>query len=99
MVKTRSSTVNMGQTSNQQSASAKNQGILISSQPQAKLNIFQQVSVLLSGRKTYITAVAMIIYAVLGVYLKYMQSTDAITLILQALGISALRAGIAKQGS
>lgn len=53
----------------------------------------------LQGKRTYITAVAMIIYAVLGVYLKYMQSTDAVTLILQALGISALRAGIAKQGS
>lgn len=53
----------------------------------------------LSGRKTYIIAGAMIVYSALGIYLKYMNATDAITLILQALGIAGLRLGIAKQGS
>lgn len=60
---------------------------------------YQAIVNSLSGRKTYIVAGAMIVYALLGIYLKYMQSTDAITLVLQALGLMGLRLGIAAQGS
>lgn len=49
----------------------------------------------LSGYKTYIVAVAMVLYAVGGFYGHSMSSSDAITTILQALGLGALRNGIA----
>lgn len=81
----------MGKTSNQQSVVPLAQPPVITPPNQSFFSFFD-------GKKTYITVGAMIVYAVLGIYLKYMQPTDAITLILQALGIGGLRAGIAAQG-
>lgn len=46
------------------------------------------------GKKTYITAGAMIIYALTGWYLHQMDQTTAVLYIFNALGISALRSGI-----
>lgn len=82
----------MGQTSNQQLTSATFPVAPVSPPNQPNFNF-------LNGYKTYMVAGAMIVYAILGIYLKYMQSTDAITLVLQALGLMGLRLGIAKQGS
>lgn len=84
--------INMGRISNPPQPSAVNLGQTNSPWYQAIVNS-------LSGRKTYIVAGAMIVYAVLGVYLKDMQPTDAGTVILQALGIAGLRAGISSLSS
>lgn len=45
----------------------------------------------LSGKKTYIVAVALIIYAAAAVYLGKMDYQTAITLVLNGLGLGALR--------
>jgi hypothetical protein len=49
---------------------------------------------MLQGKKTYLIAVCMIIYAIFGMYSGYMNQQSGIELILQALGISALRNGV-----
>jgi len=51
----------------------------------------------LEGKKTYIIAGITVLYAILGVYLKLVPLDDAITLVLGALGLSALRSGVAKR--
>lgn len=48
------------------------------------------------GKKTYCVALALICYAVLGVYTGQFSQTEAVTLVLNGLGLGALRAGISK---
>ena len=48
----------------------------------------------LAGKKTYIVAIATVIYAVLGLILGYQSSEIAVPLILGALGLAGLRIGI-----
>lgn len=48
------------------------------------------------GKKTYIVALALIAYAVLGVYTGQLSQSDAVALVLNGLGLGALRAGISK---
>lgn len=50
----------------------------------------------LQGKKTYIVAAALVVYAVAGVYTGQLTQDAAITLVLNGLGLSALRAGISK---
>lgn len=50
----------------------------------------------LQGKKTYIVALALVIYAVVGVYTGQLSQDQAITLVLNGLGLSALRAGVSK---
>lgn len=50
----------------------------------------------LQGKKTYIVALALIAYAVLGVYTGQLSQSDAVALVLNGLGLGALRAGISK---
>jgi hypothetical protein len=49
---------------------------------------------MLKGKKTYIVAIASIVYAWLGVYTGSMDSQTAIQMSLAALGMSALRHGM-----
>jgi|FLYL01.1.fsa_nt_gi hypothetical protein len=51
---------------------------------------------MLSGYKTYIVAALMLLHAVSAYLLGYEQALD-IRQILEALGIAALRAGVAKR--
>jgi hypothetical protein len=55
------------------------------------------IRALLSGKKTYLVAAAMIAYQVIGHWL-YGNPYDP-QVILSALGLGALRAGVAKVGS
>lgn len=48
----------------------------------------------LSGYKTYIVAVAMIVYALSGLYIHAMDQQTAALYIFNALGFSGIRAGI-----
>ena len=48
----------------------------------------------MKGYKTYVVAGATIVYAILGAILGYIQWPQAITLILGALGLGALRNAI-----
>ncbi len=48
----------------------------------------------LSGKKTYIVAVALVIYAVAGVYTGQLSQDAAIQLVLNGLGLGALRNAI-----
>lgn len=50
---------------------------------------------LLIGKKTYIVAVLMLTYAVLGVVLQQHDADAALRMILEALGLGALRSGVA----
>jgi len=52
----------------------------------------------LAGKKTYLIAAAMILYAVCGLLLGYTEPDAAITLILEALALAGLRLGIANAG-
>lgn len=47
-----------------------------------------------SGKKTYLVAIATILYAVTGLFTGNMDSQTAIQMVLAALGMSALRNGI-----
>lgn len=49
----------------------------------------------LQGAKTYLVAAGMVVYALLGYLLGYTDSIDP-KVILEALGLAALRAGISK---
>lgn len=53
----------------------------------------ENIQNMLSGKKTYIVAVAMIVYALLG---QYIGKELDVNLILEALAIAGLRAGISK---
>lgn len=52
----------------------------------------------LNGSKTYATGVAMIAYAILGLFLGYMEANEAFQLATTGFGIMALRHGIEKKG-
>ncbi len=49
-----------------------------------------------TGKKTYLVALATILYALTGVITGHMDSQTAIQMVLAALGMSALRNGISK---
>ena len=57
----------------------------------------QKLILLLQGKKAYLIMGATILYAVIGVALGFMSLEDAATLVLGALGLGALRAGVAKK--
>jgi hypothetical protein len=46
---------------------------------------------MLKGKKTYLAVVAMVAFAVIGLALGKLDSTDAVTLMLQAAAIAGLR--------
>lgn len=48
----------------------------------------------LKGKKTYLVAIATIIFAITGYYTKSLSADNAITIILGALGLSGLRDAI-----
>jgi hypothetical protein len=50
----------------------------------------------IDGWKTYILAAATVAYALGGMYLGHLDPNEAIPLILGALGLGALRHGVAK---
>ena len=52
----------------------------------------------LPGKKTYLVAGAMILYAVLGLVLGYTEPDAAITLVLEALALAGLRLAVAHGG-
>jgi len=56
----------------------------------------EKLKSMLSGKKTYLIGFGMIVFAALGLALGYMSEPEAGTLILEALGIMGLRAGMAK---
>lgn len=51
----------------------------------------------ISGKKTYIISGLMLVFAISGLITGQLQQQDAVALILQALGLSALRAGVASK--
>lgn len=50
----------------------------------------------LSGRKTYLVSAALIVYAITAVYLGKMGTEEALLVVLNGLGLGALRAGMNK---
>jgi len=50
----------------------------------------------LQGKKTYIVACALVVYALLGVYTGQLSQPEAIALVFNGLGLGALRAGVSK---
>jgi len=50
----------------------------------------------LSGKKTFLVAGAMIAYAIGGMVLGYVEPSEGVPLVMEALAIAALRLGIAK---
>lgn len=50
----------------------------------------------LDGNKTYITAILIVVYAALGLFLGYHSVDDAIKMILGALGLIGVRSAIKK---
>ena len=51
---------------------------------------------LLEGKKTYLISLALLSFAVLGLLLGQLDQIKAVELILEALGLAALRSGMAK---
>lgn len=49
-----------------------------------------------SGKKTYLVAIATLLFAVTGVLLGKLEFKEAIELVLGALGIASLRHGMSK---
>ncbi len=59
---------------------------------------------MLSGKKTYVVAIAMIVFNGLGMYLESVGQTgipmtEGIAGIMAGLGLAGLRAGVAKNGT
>lgn len=52
---------------------------------------------MLSGKKTYIVGVLMIVFCGLGYILGYLEPTEATTVLLEALAIMGLRHGMVKE--
>lgn len=52
---------------------------------------------LLRGRRTYLVVLAMLVYAGLGLALGKIEDGEAMKLILEALAVAGLRAGIANK--
>lgn len=50
---------------------------------------------LLSGKKTYVAAGLLVLYAVLGLVTGKLEDVQSVGIILEALAIAGLRAGIA----
>lgn len=50
----------------------------------------------LSGYKTYIVVVAMIAYALIGIYLGQVTQEQAMQLVLNALGLAGLRSSVSR---
>jgi len=48
----------------------------------------------LQGKKTYIVAAALVVYAVSGVVTGHMTGQEALLVVLNGLGLGALRAGV-----
>lgn len=53
-----------------------------------------KISEFLAGKKTYIVAVALVIYAIAGVYSGQLSQDAAVTLFLNSLGLGSLRSAI-----
>jgi hypothetical protein len=51
----------------------------------------------LDGKKTYIVAALLIVFAVTGVLTGNLTADEAFVLVLNGLGLGALRSGISKQ--
>jgi hypothetical protein len=51
----------------------------------------------LAGKKTYIVAAATILYAALGYYTGNLDFNQAVNVALNAAGLAALRAGVARK--
>ena len=51
----------------------------------------------LKGKKSYLIGALMLVYAGVGYYLKQMNETQAISLVMTALGLFGLRKGIAEE--
>jgi len=50
----------------------------------------------LKGKKTYIVAALMVVYALLGYYLGELEHASTVNLCLEGLAIAGLRAGVSK---
>ncbi len=57
--------------------------------------MFDSITATLRGRKTYLVSLAMLLFAISGLFLGQLDSNQATTVILEALAIAGLRAGIA----
>lgn len=53
---------------------------------------------MLPGKKTYLIAGAIVLYAATGYFLGNIGQDEALKLIFEGLGLSALRAGVKKSG-
>ena len=51
----------------------------------------------MDGKKTYVVAVLMIVYAIAGYFLGNLDTNAAGTVLLQGLGLAALRHGISNK--
>ena len=49
-----------------------------------------------SGKKTHIVAILMVLYGALSLYFGKMSMDEAMMFVLNGLGLSALRAGVSK---
>lgn len=56
--------------------------------------MLDKVSTVLEGKKSYIVAIALVIYALLGVATHQLTQDAAVTLVLNGLGLGALRSAI-----
>lgn len=59
--------------------------------------MLNSILTLIQGKKTYIISVLMIVFAISGLVTGQIDNEQAIALILNALGLSALRAGVASK--
>jgi hypothetical protein len=62
------------------------------------LSVFLWLFGLLAGRKTFIVAIAHIVYAIAGVFLGLHDWNTFVALMLNGLGLGALRSGIGSVG-
>lgn len=53
---------------------------------------------MLSGKKTYVVAAVLVVYAVTGFLSGHMGAEEAVRTILEGLGLGFLRAGVSKVG-
>ena len=58
--------------------------------------MLSQIRDILDGKKTYVVAIALVVFAVSGVISGNMTSEQAITLVLNGLGLGSLRASVGK---
>ena len=60
------------------------------------MNTFENIKDKLSGRKTYLVSLLMIVFAVSGFFIGNVSQKEMIELILEALAIGGLRAAVTK---